>query len=238
MAVWCAGLVVAGLVVMPLDPAIAGWFATLPKRGDFWREIDAWQQYGQGGAMILGGVLIWLLDPGRRRRLLDWAAAAGAAWVCVFLIKVLVGRPRPRLGEPFGFLWPWGTWDFGPPVGSVHAWQIRKVIESDLWSMPSSHTALAAVMSVFLARLYPRLTGFCVVMVCVVGFARVAFGAHYPSDVLIGGAIGWLMAELAVGGLWGVRGLDRLWGLKGAAARPKWPEVAAAEQAKRGERTR
>jgi hypothetical protein len=112
-----AGLLVAGLMVMPLDPAIAGWFDTLPKRGDFWREIEAWQQYGQGGAMILGGVLIWLLDPGRRRRLLDWAAAAGAAWVCVFLIKVLVGRPRPRLGEPYGFLWPWGTWDFGPPGG-------------------------------------------------------------------------------------------------------------------------
>jgi membrane-associated phospholipid phosphatase len=211
VAVRCAGLVLAGLVVMPLDPAVAGWFAGLPKRGDLWREIGAWQQYGQGGSILIAGVLIWLLDPLRRRRLLDWAAAGGVTWLAVFLTKVVLGRPRPKLGDPYGFLWPWGTWDFGPPVGSIHAWQIRKVVDSELWSMPSSHTALAAVMSVFLARLYPRLTGFCVVMVGVVGLARVAFGAHYPSDVLMGGALGWMVAELAVGGLWGVRGLDQVW---------------------------
>ncbi len=217
---------------MPLDGGITSWFAGLPKRGDVWREIEAWQQYGQGGAVVMGCVLIWLLDPGRRRRLLDWGAAGGATWLVVFLTKILVGRPRPRLEDAYGFLWPWGTWDFGPPTGAVHAWQVGRVIDSGLWSMPSSHTAMAAVMSVFLARLYPALTGFCVVMSCVVGLARVAFGAHYLSDVLVGGALGWLMAELAVGGFWGVRGVDRIWRLKGPSARPKWPEVVAAEESR------
>lgn len=235
VAVWCAGLVVAGLVVMPLDPAIAGWFGTLPKRGDLWREVGAWQQYGQGGSIVIGVVLIWLLDPSRRRRLLDWGAAAALVWVVVFGAKILIGRPRPHLSAPYGFLWPWGTWDFGPPTGVVHAWQIRKVIDSDLWSMPSNHTAFAVVMSVFLARLYPRLTGVAVFMACLVGFARVAFGAHYLSDVLVGAAVGWLLAELAIGGFWGVRLLDRVWSWARPGSTPSWPGQVARERDRRSQ---
>ena len=232
MAILCLGLLVVGLAIMPLDPMIAGWFAGLPKRGDLWREIGAWQQYGQGGSIVIGVVLIWVLDPDRRRRLLDWLASGALVWLAVFIAKVLIGRPRPKLEDPYGFLWPWGTWDFGPPTGSVHAWQIGKTLGSELWSMPSSHTAFAVVMSVFLVRLYPRLRGVAVFMACLVGFARVAFGAHYPSDVFIGAAMGWILAKLAVGGFWGVRAFDWVWSRAvDRQAEPAWPGVVARERA-------
>ncbi len=237
MLVRCGGLAAMGLAVMPLDPMIASWFAGISKQGDVWREIGAWQQYGQGGSIVIGVVLIWLLDPDRRRRLLDWLVSGAVVWLAVFTAKVLVGRPRPKLEDPYGFLWPWGTWDFGPPTGSVHAWQVGRILGSELWSMPSNHTAFAVVMSVFLVRMYPRLRGVAVFMACLVGFARVAFGAHYPSDVLIGAAIGWILATLAIGGFWGVRTLDWVWlRLVDRQATPAWPAIVADERQRVAER--
>jgi len=206
----CTGVFVLGLLLMPFDRAVAAWTTGLQHRGDFWRELETYQQYGQGGAIVLAGLVIWLLDPPRRRRLFDWALALVLVWMVVFPGKLLIGRPRPRLGDPYGFLWPWGTWDYGGEVGLRHAWQVGRGISSDLWSMPSSHAAFAAVMSVFLSRLYPRLTGLAVAMVVVVGSGRVLFRAHYPSDVLIGAAVAWLIASLVGGGFLGVRAAERL----------------------------
>lgn len=229
----CAGLMLVGLLVMPADGPVLARVDGLTRAGDLWQELDALQQYGQGGTIVIAAVLVWTLDPTRRRRLLDWALAAGVAWAVVFSFKVLIGRPRPRLGEPHGYLWPWGTWDFGGSVGVRHAWEIGRGISSDLWSMPSNHAAMAAVMSVFLARLYPGLGVFAAFMFCLVGVARVLFGAHYPSDVLIGGAIGWLIGAWIVGGLQGVRTLDWLWArLVDPKAGPAWPGVVEAERAR------
>lgn len=230
----CAAVAALGLVLMPLDPAVARWAGGLRQSGDLWQELRAFQQYGQGGSIVLGVVLIWLLDPARRRRLLDWGAAALVVWAVVFPMKTLIGRPRPRLNDPYGFLWPWGTWDFGGDVGQRHAWEVGAGISSDLWSMPSSHAAFAAVMSVFLIALYPRLRWFGVFIVGLVGAGRVLFGAHYLSDVLIGAALAWLLATLAVGGFWGVRGLDWVWlRLVDRKASPAWPHTVAVERARR-----
>ena len=238
-ALVCAGVVAAGFAVMPLDASIGAWALGLERRGDLWRELGVLHQYGQGGAMLLGMALVWSLDPSRCRRLLDWLLAAGLVWLAVFTTKALVGRPRPRLGDPYGFLWPWGTWDFGGTVGERHAWEIRAVWTSDLWSMPSNHAAMAAVMSVFLIALYPALRWFGLAMLGLVGAGRVLFGAHYPSDVLIGAGMGWLIATVAVRGLWGVRALDWLWvRAVDRDADPAWPAVAEAERARRRARER
>lgn len=220
-----------GLLAMPLDPGVEAWAAGLKKRNDFWVELDALQQYGQAGTSVIAAVLIWTLDPLRRRRLLDWAAAAAVVWVATFSIKTLVGRPRPRLDDPFGFLWPWGAWDFGGSTGVRHAWEVGRGISSDLWSMPSSHAAFAVVMSVFLTRLYPALRGFAVVMVLVVAAGRVLFRAHYLSDVLVGAGLAWALTAWAVGGYWGVQALDWVW--KRAVDRratPAWPAVVRADR--------
>jgi undecaprenyl-diphosphatase len=62
--------------------------------------------------------------------------------------------------------------------------------------MPSSHTAAACALAVVIARLYPKLTPLMIVLACIVGTARVVLGAHYPSDVVIGGALGATIASL------------------------------------------
>jgi undecaprenyl-diphosphatase len=60
--------------------------------------------------------------------------------------------------------------------------------------MPSSHTAAAMALSLYLIYAYPRLRPLAVAMVLVVGFGRVATGAHYPTDLVVGAAVGYLVS--------------------------------------------
>jgi membrane-associated phospholipid phosphatase len=134
------------------------------------------------------------------------AAAILATSASVWVLKVLIGRPRPRLGEPHLLLGPWSVHTFEKSGSQVtlHAWEFWKS-PSDLWSMPSSHTSAACALACVLAHLYPKLTPLLIALVCLVGVSRVVLGAHYPSDVCIGAALGWLVA----GGVlrWSARGV-------------------------------
>ena len=194
-------VLLAFLLVLPMD----AWLKSLATRitdtgiirGDIRREIEAIQQYGQMTISLAVAAAIFLLDPARRRRLLDWAAAALITWLLVHGLKLLFARGRPRKGvtdDPTDFLGPWGYWPAPGPrdeAGNVtytlkHAWSLG----SDWQAMPSSHTALAAVMSVVLGTLYPRLRPLAWTLAIVVALCRVLLDAHWPSDVAVGGALG------------------------------------------------
>ena len=193
----CLGLVGASLVLMPFDGAIshaAIAFRENTLGGDIRRELESLQQYGQGATTILVVWAIWLLDPHRRKRLLDWLVAVLIAAAVTMPMKMLIGRPRPKFDDPGFFLGPFGAYPLGPDTGVRHAWEFWTGISSDLWSMPSSHTVYAVVMSVFLATVYPRLRPLAITMAVLVAVSRVLFGAHYLSDVLVGAAVGLLVA--------------------------------------------
>lgn len=227
-------LIAAGCALIPFDRGLSEGVRALPIGGDVQRELVTLGQYGQLGSVVLVGVVIWLLDPDRRRRLLDWCAAAVPIWLVVNALKLGLGRVRPRLGDDGGrFLLPWGAYPLGGGE-PVHAWDIAKAHGADLWSMPSSHTAFAVLLSVFLATLYPRLRRLVAVLAAVVGFSRVQTGAHYLSDVLVGAGVALLIAPSALRGCWGVRTLDRVWvRLIDRSATPAYPEVLRRE-ARRG----
>lgn len=208
-------LAVLGLIVLlPWDGAISRAARSLGLGGDVRREFETWQQYGQGVSMIFAAAVIALLDPRRRRRLLDLAAAAVVTAIVVNFIKMFVGRPRPKFDDPERFLWPTGLHPIPRGDGTTflaHAYDVGKGISSDLWSMPSSHTAYAVVLSMFLAALYPKLRGLVWGMAAFVGVARVVTGAHWPTDVIVGAAVGYIFARAAVYELWGVRFIDWAW---------------------------
>lgn len=208
---WPLALGVVGvLIFLPLDGPITKFFNTIRLGGDVRREAEWLQQYGQLSSIVITIILILLLDTDRARvrRILDWIAAAVAALVVVNLVKMTVGRPRPKFDDPWGFIGPLGVYPI-PNVGLRHAWEFWRGISSDLWSMPSSHTAYAVVMSVALAALYPRLRIFAIVMAVLVGLCRVLVHAHYPSDVIAGAALGSMMAMPAMRQGWGRRILTR-----------------------------
>jgi len=145
-------------------------------------------------------------------------------------MKMFVGRPRPKFEDPAILLGPWGAYPVDAEVGVRHAWETSAAITADLWSMPSSHTAYAVAMSVFLALVYPRLRPLALAMAVLVGCTRVLLGKHYPSDALVGAAIGLGCCWLAVRGYWGTRLLDRVWrSLVDRSAQPMEPVLRARE---------
>ncbi len=205
--IWAAPLLFAVTGVLLLiwfDPALIKLSRMMPEGGDIKRELNVLQQYGAFSSIVITCVLMLLLD--RRSPVFKWGAVINlvaailAMSLFVNILKMTIGRPRPRLDAPYTFLWPWGTHPLerGGEIVHRHAWEIWGDISSDLWSMPSSHTAAAAVLSLFLYRMYPQLRVFTIVMVAIVGTARVLFGAHYPTDVVVGAAAGYVIAAVVL----------------------------------------
>lgn len=196
---------IATLLLYPLDDwawsliTADGSRGSLPIGGDIRRELEALQQFGQGGMTIVVALAVWLLDPPNRHRLLNWLAAIAAAAVLAFGAKMLIGRPRPVLGEPEIILGPFGMYAV-PVDGGFHmtrAWAFWSEGVSKLWSMPSSHTVYAVVAAGMLASWYPRIRWLMVVLAALVALSRVIFGAHYPSDVAAGVAVGLIAVGIA-----------------------------------------
>lgn len=184
--------------LLPLDKAISDALQALRPSGDLRRELELIQQFGSPTTIAAAALLVWRLDPGRFRRLLDWIAAAVLTAVSMWAIKVSLGRPRPRLGEPAPLVGPFGSWPSQPDEPLRSTWRFWTDGASDLWSMPSSHAAAATVAAVVLSRMYPRLTPVVWSLVGVVAFARITLGAHWPSDVVVGAALAYLIADAVV----------------------------------------
>ncbi|HEY3363722.1 MAG TPA: phosphatase PAP2 family protein [Symbiobacteriaceae bacterium] len=157
------------------------------------------------------GRLPWLRGPGYiwwRAIGVVMGASMAVAGVLEAVIKVLVRRPRPPLTLP-----------------DVHV--IGAVPNS--FSFPSGHalTAFAAATVLLMAVQYrkdprqrplaPAWLGWtAMILAAAVGFSRVYVGVHYPSDVLAGAAMGWLVG----------RGAWRLFERAAAPfARPGAPEI-------------
>jgi membrane-associated phospholipid phosphatase len=185
--------------------------------GDLKREVEFVQQWGDVVCVLLVGAAVLLLDPRVRRRLWDGVAALAATAIVYEVLKIGIGRPRPKFNDPWHFCGPFTTYPLvrGGVTVMRHSWELWAGISSDLWSMPSSHTAAATALSVVLARLYPRLAPLLVVMAVLVGVCRVVLAAHYPSDVLVGWGLGVVMAGVAMDREWGQRIVAKVRGSAG-----------------------
>ncbi len=68
----------------------------------------------------------------------------------------------------------------------------------DHYSFPSGHTLHASSFATMLLYYYPTLFWIVLPFVILVALSRVLLGLHYPSDVIAGGAIGFLLARLSL----------------------------------------
>lgn len=221
-ASWAPALLVGlflTLLLLPFDGALSRLVAHIRLGGDIRRELEALQQYGQGLSSLLIAAVIWAQDPPRRRKLANWAAALILAFAAVFLLKTMLGRPRPKYDDPWFFLGPFGAYPV-TGAGVRHAWELWGGISSDLWSMPSSHTAYAVVMAVFISATYPRLRPLVFLVAALVGVGRILTRAHYPSDVAAGWTIGAAVASAAITARCGERVLDHFMRRPSAQAVP------------------
>lgn len=119
-----------------------------------------------------------------RRRTGSWATmtqlgvSLGGAIVLYDAIKVLVGRPRPQVGQlvstATGFAFPSG-----------HATQIAAIT--------ITIAMLGSTLSLSRSRMV-MVWGATALTVLVVGVSRIYLGVHWPTDVLAGSALGALWA--------------------------------------------
>ncbi len=194
------GLVVAASILW-IDGPVAAWFAGIRIDGDLRREMGFVQQFGAISS-ILGTIwLVVLLDRRGRARLWDLLLSLLLASLAALILKIMVGRPRPSLGEPGVFLGPFGAFPI-QGVGVVHSWSPEMWRTAQLWSFPSSHTLSAVVLATYLSLVYPQIRSFAWTMACLVGLIRISLAAHYVSDVVAGGVLGWAITRTVVAGAW------------------------------------
>lgn len=101
-----------------------------------------------------------------------------SASVLTKVIKIVLGRFRPIFFEaldmtgfrPFSLEWAFN-------------------------SMPSGHATASFAGLVMLGMLAPRIKWFTWTAAIIIGVSRVAYGAHWPTDVLFGAFIGMVMAD-------------------------------------------
>lgn len=72
------------------------------------------------------------------------------------------------------------------------------VIPSDRFSFPSGHTSAAFLVATLVGSFYPALLPVLMVWAVMVGMARVILGVHFPTDTLIGAAMGTTLALVSM----------------------------------------
>jgi membrane-associated phospholipid phosphatase len=143
--------------------------------------FDVFEPFGHGFGVVIVLIALHQLDRTRRWAMPRLIAAALAAGGVADLVKMLVMRTRPN-DVPADFAGSiWAT--FGPWLPGLSA-------TSSLQSFPSAHTATAAGFAAALIWLYPQGRLLFTALVALVGCQRIISGAHFPSDVLCGAAVG------------------------------------------------
>jgi undecaprenyl-diphosphatase len=142
------------------------------------RTLSAVEETAEGTKLWCGAAAVMAWGGGWRGRK---AAAAGLAAVAVAQVvsngvcKQLADRPRPPK--------EWFPHDEAED-------------RPDSSSFPSGHTAAAVAFTTAVAPAWPLAGALCTVPAAMVAVERVQSGAHYPSDVAVGAAIGLASAWL------------------------------------------
>ena len=137
--------------------------------------------YGQG--MLPLGVFFVL--PSLRKHIPRVATASVAAGLTANVIKLLVGRQRPKY---FDMASESATDAFAGFLPLLHDGVSLK-------SFPSAHTASAVAFAVLLSHLFPRGKWLFGITAALVALQRIEVCEHFISDVFVGETVGWLVAQ-------------------------------------------
>ncbi len=162
---------VASRIAMPFDPPILAFARTLDGLPDVWRGLS---ESANIPLVVIGlGMVVWLFATHRRREAFVVLVMLAAVTLGSEGVKELVARPRPSGTDP-GV--PGVVYSF-PSGHTLEALTILGIITIRGWRSSRPLAGRAAF------------TVIVIIWVILVGLARMALNAHYPSDIL-GGALG------------------------------------------------
>jgi len=153
-----------------------------PALGKLTKFVNLCEAFSFGETVLLLILLAWRLDPAGVRAMPRLLAGAFGGGLAANVVKLLVGRTRPKAAELDGdvlttfqgWLPWWSDW------AGVH----------HLQSFPSAHTATAFGLATVLTWRYPRGGVVFFFLAAVAGLQRIQVMDHFASDVLAGAALG------------------------------------------------
>ncbi|MGW2031166.1 phosphatase PAP2 family protein [Streptomyces sp. NPDC001356] len=167
-----------------MDRRLTKWMASC-RRPEIHRTLSLVEETAEATKLWWGAaaVMVWAGGwRGRKAAVAGMAALGLAQLVCNGVCKQVVDRPRP-------------------PKEWIPHDEVEDRPGSS--SFASGHTAAALAFTAAVAPSWPSAGAVCAVPAALVAAERVQSGAHYPSDVAAGAAIGLVSA-------WLVRRLPRL----------------------------
>lgn len=183
-------------VLFGWEATVLSWFNGLPNNQRYgWLLIT-----GLGSAYMLCGLTLLLIVVRYYRAAVRLFGLGAMTLVCSETIKLVVGRARPEA--------------LGADV------QVRQFMIGN--GYPSSHTALAVVMSIVMLRLTPPAYRWLwLLWVGLVAISRMYLGVHAPLDVIGGFGLGVVMVSLSDSVHYKLAIVTKITGLKLAKRRPK-----------------
>lgn len=198
-------LLLLAVGALAIDLSLARWLERHPPSGDLARLVRLSEVFAWGGSVLLISVLAARLDArGWRIGVLLACGSLGSGLVADSL-KLVIARTRPAAMSAES----WAARDtFGPWLPGLRRGQQRNAAGQSVGyghgqqSFPSAHAATAAGLAMVLARLYQRGRLMFALFATLACLQRLAAGAHFLSDVLVGAAIGTMTAGLFLS--WGI----------------------------------
>lgn len=188
------GLVCCVLTCLLLDSFLMPSFAEGALPGELRRTIMLCEAFAHGNGVVLILILLFAVDGKRWRRIVVAGGCALWSGLAADGIKVVVHRIRPRSMGDVGYdaLASFKTWEFSSLSQllseNAHAQQ----------SFPSAHTATAFGFAFGLAWCYQKKKTPFLIIAVLAGIQRMVVGAHWPSDVVAGATVAFVIAPIVI----------------------------------------